>query len=316
MSDYLVPTRHPRFYFSDGGAIFKLNSADRSVAFFYNLHPGLLSERAGFFKSLFSLPRTPNCTSNLLTEGKSDENPIELSSCVMQTDFDNLLTYLYMGPSAHPKTTEFLISVMKLSVFFEIQDSVDHAKAEITRRGDCILPALRFELARCFGINEWIEPTFRRLMEMPLGDLSSSDVLQIGHFGYYWLTQTKVRITELRASISFNVPPVLNSMECPTPDYCARSWYREWVFNVRTLLHHPDQWTSCLSLLDQLRNVHIAGLCDACQDLTVTWIWGTQMLTREEDYIEEAIAALKDLQRNEPTRAVVSNSRILLSSDL
>ncbi|KAJ7817122.1 hypothetical protein B0H14DRAFT_2843288 [Mycena olivaceomarginata] len=302
MSDDLVLARHPRFYFSDGGAIFKLNSADRSVAFLYNLHPGLLSERAGFFKSLFSLPRTPNCTSNLLTEGKSDENPIELSLCVTQTDFDNLLAYLYMSPSAHPKTTEFLISVMKLSAFFEIQDGVDHAKAEITRRGDCINPALRFELARCFGVNEWIEPTFRRLMEMSLVDLSSSD--------------TKAKIAELRASISFNVPPVLNSMECLAPDYCARSWYREWVFNVRTLLHHPNRWTSCLSLLDQLRNVHIAGLCDACQDLTVTWIWGKQMLTREEGYIEEAIVAFKDLQRNEPTRAVVSNSRILLSCDL
>ncbi|KAJ7770369.1 hypothetical protein B0H14DRAFT_2967022 [Mycena olivaceomarginata] len=291
MSDDLVPVRHPRFYFSNGGAIFKLNSADHSVAFLYNLHPDLLSERAGFFY-------------NLLAEGKSDENPIELSSCFTQTDFDNLLTYLYMGPSAHPKTTEFLISVMKLSAFFDIQDGMDHAKAEITRRGDSVHPALQFELARCFGVNEWIEPAFRRLMKMSLVELSSSDVLQNGYFGYYWLTQTKAKIAELRASISFHVPPVLNSMECPTPEYCARSWYR------------GVGWTSCLSLLDQLRNVHIAGLCDACQDLTVTWIWGKQMLTREEDYIEEAIAALKDLQRNEPTRAVISNTRILLSSDL
>ncbi|KAJ7710108.1 hypothetical protein B0H14DRAFT_3172376 [Mycena olivaceomarginata] len=282
----------------------------------YNLHPGFLAERAQFFKSLFSLPRTPDCVQELLSEGKVDNNPIELPYCISEMDFDSFLTYLYTGPSVHPKTMEFLVSIMRMSAFFEVQDGIEHAKAEITRRGNHIHPAVKFELARCFRIDEWIEPTFRHLLDMSVGDLSFSQVMQIGHVGYFWLTHTKAKIAELRARIAFDVPPIVHSVDCSTRWECGYAWSRQWTENVRSLIHHPDQPVSCLNLLHQLRNVHITELCDKCQDLTMTWIWGKGLLTKEEDFIEGAIAALHELQVNEPLRVVIHNTRIVLSSDL
>ncbi|KAJ6490999.1 hypothetical protein C8R45DRAFT_1096533 [Mycena sanguinolenta] len=304
---------HPNFYFSDGQAIFRTHPVSPPL---YNLHPGFLADRAYFFKSLFSLPRVSDCAPELLSEGKVDDNPIELPYCITQTDFDSFLTYLYTGPSVHPKTNEFLVSVMRMSAFFDMPDGIKHAKTELTRRGDCIHPAVKFELARCFRIDEWIDSTFRRLMNMPLGDFTASQAAQIGHFGYYWLTNTKAKIAELRANIAFNVPPIVNSSSCVTQWDCAYAWSREWTDNVRNLIHHPDQPISCIELLHQLRNVHVTELCEACQDLTVTWIWGKQLLTKEEELIETAIAALRELQVNEPLRVVMDKTHIVLSSDL
>ncbi|KAJ7504923.1 hypothetical protein B0H11DRAFT_1904997 [Mycena galericulata] len=53
----------------------------------------------------------------------------------------------------------------------------------------------------------------------------------------------------------------------------------------------------CLKLLDQLRN-----------DLTVTWIWGTGLLTQEESLVDDAVEALMDLQTERPLRIALSDS--------
>lgn len=197
---------------------------------------------------------------------------------------------------------------MKLSSLFDIKDGMDHTIQEFTRQGDAMHPALQFELGRCFRIDTWIEPAFRRLMDMRLTSFDSLQVSQIGHHGYFWLTQTKAKIQELRTEVAFHVPPIVNSGDCDTPATCGHAWTREWEERVRQLLHHPKVPISCLELLGQLRNVHIEGLCDGCQDLTVTWLWGKCLLTREEGFVEEAIEELMKLQTDEPLRAALSAS--------
>ncbi|KAJ7799399.1 hypothetical protein B0H14DRAFT_3156493 [Mycena olivaceomarginata] len=254
------PLHHSNFYFSDGKAIFRLHSTGK----LYNLHPGFLAKRAQFFKSLFSLPRTPDCAQELLSEGKVDDNPIKLPYCISEMDFDSFLAYLYTGPS-----------------IFEMQDGIEHAKAEITRRGNCIHPAVKFELARCFHIDEWIEPTFRRLLDMSVGDLSFSQVIQIGHVGYFWLTHTKAKTAELRAL----------RIAAPAGNAGMRGLGSGQRMSAASFITRPAY-------------------------LTVTWIWGKGLLTKEEDLIEGAITALHKLQANEPLRVVIHNTRIVLSSDL
>ncbi|KAJ6456833.1 hypothetical protein C8R47DRAFT_1227720 [Mycena vitilis] len=303
-----IGCHHPDFYFSDGNVIFQLLSDDHPPGCLYKLHAGVLGSRSPFFCTLLSLPRPPDAAKDILSEGKVDSNPIDIPSCISRHDFDSLLKYLYKGPSDYPTSDEFLVSVLKLSSFFEIADGVDFATREFTRRGNHIHPALQFELARCFGIDIWIEHAFRRLMDSSLTSLTSEQVTQIGHCGYYWLTQTKAKIQELRTKIAFHVPPVVSSPGCEAPARCIASWNREWEEHVRQLIHHPESPIRCLDLLSDLRNTHIEGFCDECQDLTATWIWGKCLLTKEEYLIEEAIAALMVLQTEQPLREALRDS--------
>ncbi|KAJ6479035.1 hypothetical protein C8R45DRAFT_933812 [Mycena sanguinolenta] len=179
----------------------------------------------------------------------------------------------------HPKTTEF---IMRMSAFFEMRDGMEQ------RSSGAGTASIR---------------------------LSNSSSRDASLFGYFWLTVTKAKIAEPRAKIAFDVP---HSMDCNTRGDCAYAWSREWTENVRSLIHPADQPISCLGLLHQLRNVRISELCDKCHDLTVTWIWGKQLLTKEEDLINKAIAALHELQLqvNEPLRVVINDTRVVWSSDL
>lgn len=102
--------------------------------------------------------------------------------------------------------------------------------------------------------------------------------------------------------------PLVSHADCVTSNACMHSWNREWEERVHQLIHHPEQPITCLDLLDQLRNVHIDGLCDGCQDLTVTWIWGKCLLTKEDCFVEEAIEELMKLQTDELVRAALSAS--------
>ncbi|KAJ7807164.1 hypothetical protein B0H13DRAFT_2422068 [Mycena leptocephala] len=309
MSDESTPLvlpqaqRHPDFYFLDGKAIFSLKAGE--AVLLYNLHPSILGSRSTFFQSMFSLPRGLTASTQVLSEGTIDENPIQLPSTITQFDFDNLLIYLYKGPSVHPKTNEFLVSVLALSTFFGIDDGVSHAIAEFTRPGNKFDAALQFQLARCYRVDDWIEPAFRKLVELSIDSITMDHMDQIGPDGFFQLIKTKEELLTVRRQFAFHVPPVVNHGECENPAYCGVAWAREWRENVPRFIHHPDKPSGCVNLLNDLRLADIENLCKLCQELSVTWLWGKGWSAREEEKIEEGIAALMSLQTGSPFRATL-----------
>ncbi|KAJ7930321.1 hypothetical protein B0H13DRAFT_1858951 [Mycena leptocephala] len=81
----------------------------------------------------------------------------------------NLLHLRRLGSffSEHPKTYEFLVSVLQLSTFFELDDGVAYSIAEFERKGESFDPALQFQLACMFRVDQWIKPAFQSLMKCP-----------------------------------------------------------------------------------------------------------------------------------------------------
>ncbi|KAJ6531669.1 hypothetical protein DFH09DRAFT_1284822 [Mycena vulgaris] len=71
-------------------------------------------------------------------------------------------------------------------------------------------------------------------------------------------------------------------------------------------LREPEAPSGCVDLLHQLRSATIDGICNACQDLSVTWLWGKGGVDREEEKIDEAVSALISLQTGAPSRATLS----------
>ncbi|KAJ7110417.1 hypothetical protein C8R44DRAFT_856808 [Mycena epipterygia] len=298
--------RHEHFYFPDGSAIFSMNIIRKDGnpgIVLYKLHSSMLASRSAFFATMFSLPRGEAVSSDIRSEGTADDNPIELCPNIGEVDFDNLLFYLYRGPPEHPKTNEFLESVLALSTFFGIEDGISHAVGELTRAGNDFHPALQFHLARRYRVDKWIEPAFRKLVEIPIRSLTTEHVDQIGTQGFFHLVQTKEKMLTVRREIAFHIPPTVNHPDCDTPASCSHAWAREWCENVPRIIHHPDAPSGCVDLLLQLRVAEIDNLCKACQDLSVTWLWGKGWVQREEEKVDEAIAILMALQTGVPVRA-------------
>ncbi|KAJ7646153.1 hypothetical protein B0H17DRAFT_959255, partial [Mycena rosella] len=269
----------------------------------YRLHASVLSSRSAFFQFMFSLPRVPAASSQVLSEGAVDENPIELPPGITQFDFDNLLTYLYQGQSDHPKRNEFLVSVLTLSTFYGIKDGQKHAIAQFTQLGNTFHPALQLQLARNHRVNIWIEPAFRKLVEMLIESLTMEHIEQIGLAGFFQLIQTKEKLLNVQRKIAFHIPPIINDGNCDTPGFCSHAWGREWRESMPRIIHHPDTPAGCVELLNALRSVNVQDLCKACQKLSVTWLWGKGWVQREEKAVEEGIAALMICQTGSPTLA-------------
>ncbi|KAJ7108857.1 hypothetical protein C8R43DRAFT_1139913 [Mycena crocata] len=306
--------RHPDFYFRDGSAVFSLKSTDGQIVL-YRLQSSYLSSRSEFFASMFSLPRGPDASSQVLSEGRVDENPIQLPSVITQFDFDNLLIYLHKGQTDYPKTEEFLISVLSLSTFLEIADGRHYTINEFVKLGSAFHPALQFRLARTYRVDEWIEPAFRKLVEMPIASITMEHMVQIGSWGFFQLVQTKENVLTVRRQLAFHIPPIVNAGDCDTPAYCTVAWAREWRENVPRMIHHPEVPFDVVGLLNEIAATDIDQLCKPCQKLSVTWLWGKGWSKQEEEEIEAGIAALMSLQTGSPARArAVNESQTKLDS--
>ncbi|KAK7030024.1 hypothetical protein R3P38DRAFT_3314636 [Favolaschia claudopus] len=258
--------RHPTFYFQDAPLVFQI--FPRGVpGLLYRLHPGFLGIRSAFFKDVFSLPRGPDADPNVRTEGTSDDNPILLPITVEQQDFDNLLCYMYLGAGASPKTDEFLVSLLKTAAFFQVKDGIAHVIAEFDRQATNLDHGVRFELARLYSIDEWIRPSFEELVNKPLEEFTKALISQLGDEGLYWVLKTKGEIETVRRQFTFDTHPVCTDPACDNPARCMDAWLSEW--------HR------------------------------MRWMWGTGYPTKEIDFMDQAVAALMELQTHDPIRATV-----------
>ncbi|KAJ7833969.1 hypothetical protein B0H14DRAFT_2166569, partial [Mycena olivaceomarginata] len=224
---------HPAFYIPDGSAL------TIQPGILYRLHSSISTSRSRLFGPMFSLQHSAPGT---CIEGVTDDNPVLLPLPLNSTaaDFDNLLLYLYKGPSEHPKTVEFFISVLQLSTFFQLDDGVAYAITEFERKGDKFDPPLQFQLARMFRVDQWIEPAFRSLMDLPDSSLTLRKLGQIGETGCYHLIRTKDKIRRIRARLAFGTPKLRPFRDCDTPGSCEYHWAKEWWEGFARLIHHPD----------------------------------------------------------------------------
>ncbi|KAJ7883185.1 hypothetical protein B0H14DRAFT_3750143 [Mycena olivaceomarginata] len=297
-------SHHPQYYFSDGSAIFQL-CPDGQPGLLYKLHASVLGFRSAIFKTVFSLPRGPNVHPDIRTEGASDSKPYQVAVDAQSARLRPLIVLYLLGTNYASETDDFLISVLKLSTFFQIQDGIAHAVQEFELKGRGFDPTLQFELARRYRIDHWIEPAFHRLMEIPLTDLDMPLMTRWGIPGFFWLVKTKAEVEKHRKQFLSTHPQ--SSMTRAAIHRLSAVWYG-------LIVHHPNVQTSLVDLLNSLRDTEITGLCDGCRKRTVSWIWGTGYATVEGDLVDKAVATLMALQTDEPIRAALSKNAIRFTS--
>ena len=151
----------------------------------YRLYPGLLALRSSVLNSLLSLPHQEH---QKCAEGTCDKNPILLHGVIRQ-EFDHLLTFLSGGCMQLPflilytyaprsftyhssyageqHREKFLVSVLKLSAFFDISHGFQYAVAELSRLSP-FDPSLKLQLRRQCRVDHWIAPGVSRTYVTPI----------------------------------------------------------------------------------------------------------------------------------------------------
>ncbi|KAJ3510373.1 hypothetical protein NLJ89_g4717 [Agrocybe chaxingu] len=236
-------------------------------------------------------------------DGRTDDNPFILpSSNINLENFDHLLTYMFCGPSEHPINQDvFLIDVLNLSTFLEIEDRIDYVIHQFEAR-TFFCPILQFYLACTYRIDHWIAPAFRELMQLPVLTFSLDDSFRIGPLAYHKLIQTKARIDVLVHGLAYNAPQVTNAPGCQTPHECDTAWQNEWVDQVAFELLHPDTHYNGRSILRKVEQMLIPDMCSGCHRHTITSLQSTGVFDRDAKFIDDAVIELMSHQTDERIR--------------
>jgi len=293
----------------------------------YRLYAGILSRRSRVLDTIFSIPRDASAPRDVL-DGISDDHPFQLPpQYINPVNFDHLLTYLLCGPrcelcihllhvfqspysnvsSEHPTTDEFLVAVLDLSTFLEIEDGIKFTIHEFESR-TFFNPILRFYLARRYRIDHWLEPAFRELVNLPVLSLNLSDAERIGLIGFHQVVHTKAELERIRENAAFNCPPMVRSTECTSNDdsTCENAWSSEWWDNFSQLLIHPEVKCDTKYVLYKVETSTIPGMCHKCLDETTRKLKGMGMEEREEKVIMDGVGVIMAHQMDKPIQAAFS----------
>src|SRR5271170_5953581 len=98
-------------------------------------------------------------------------------------------------------TLEFLTSVLKMSLFLEIDDGEEYATSQLPKLPG-FTPVLQIHLARLYHVDKWVEPAFRQLIAIPTTQIRLVDAQQIDLPYYQILMKTKATIDQHRRSVA------------------------------------------------------------------------------------------------------------------
>jgi len=144
------PSRHKRFYFSDGNLVFLVNNV------LYNVHRYFFQQYSAHFSTMFSLPQPDGKPA----EGKTDDNPIHLSSIVTTDELDRLLSIFYPVKIStfEMKTVKDWESVYALAVKWQFESVAEVASKQLL---EVATPFDKIILSRKHpGLGGWLEDGF------------------------------------------------------------------------------------------------------------------------------------------------------------
>ncbi|KZT30297.1 hypothetical protein NEOLEDRAFT_1054748 [Neolentinus lepideus HHB14362 ss-1] len=272
---------HKQFYYKDGSFRVQLGNI------LYNLHLSLLADRSLVFRNMLTMP----LPEGMVAEGQSDENPMVLHPSIQPEEFDILMDYFFKGRNTGIPSLHYLTVLLKLSTMWEIEDGRDYVIDMFPKRPD-FTPALQFHLGYTYHITTWVEPAFRKLLAMPFSKITEEIAHLMGPDAFYILSQTHTRIKTHHSILAFYPSDPIHSIECLRSGKCEQAWATEWWQGVAKHLLHPDLGKTGGEILEMLESVRIPGMCIDCQRANMEWVKDTGVMTRADDFIEEAVAQI------------------------
>ncbi|KAF8547151.1 hypothetical protein OG21DRAFT_1573381 [Imleria badia] len=239
-------------------------------------------------------------------EGRCDEKPIVLHG-IIRREFDYLLTFLFGGYAGEENRHKFLVTVLKLSTFFEINHGYQYAITELTRLSP-LEASLRLQLGRMYRVDHWVEPAFQDMLAQPLSSISRTEAQRMGLDYYHILSHTKAVVEENYRAIAYTKPSLTQPDGCTTPLQCTTVWKDKWWNSVARQLLHTEAPCHGNELLKLLDKTDIPGLCNLCKHATLRRMKDSDALKIDNILQDIAILEVMELQTDEHIRRHMGTS--------
>ncbi|KAJ7872821.1 hypothetical protein B0H14DRAFT_3438659 [Mycena olivaceomarginata] len=227
-------TRSADFWYSDAQMVIRVDTV------LYKIHIGILLQISEVMNAIFTIP-DGKALDDPTREG-TEQLPVLLSGITTE-EFDDFLggfVYPMQRSNISDENKERVFTnLLKLSDLYIIEAGKAHAKKNLD---DIYLsPARRLELACRYGIDDWVEPAVKWILNHPFKDLTPDDLSRIGLQVFAILVKGKEHMdVEIKRTASI-APAMIEdpSWECQNHKSCAKVWKRSWRDHIGRRLLHP-----------------------------------------------------------------------------
>jgi len=258
--------RHQELYKDDGNVVFAVGDN------LYRLHRSLLSSHSEYFTALFGFTSHSPPSADKPTIGSTDDEPIvvredpKIFELVVRWMYQQLYHRYDNDKNPIVISTEQHVLLLESSDFYQMPRLKDHATAQLEHKLDDIRPAKRVELARRFGIQEWLHPAFFQIVTGPVEHLRAEDLDLLGPTTVHLLMQHQAAMSRLRKTLAY-APITGHHIVCTRRGHngqCDEAWIAFWREKVAERLLKPESVTeeNGMKIYHQYRMTNIiAFLC-------------------------------------------------------
>ncbi|KAJ7489635.1 hypothetical protein B0H11DRAFT_1912644 [Mycena galericulata] len=303
-------------YFYDDASIYIRLHGSRVI---YGVWGSRLARFSVFFKDLQALPlvsaihhktesdppaienATENPKPEVSGDGKSEKTPLFIQAT--EEAFEVFLECIFLEVGQDVLRTRPVIfweHALEMADFLNSSVVTKTAIHWLGQRKD-FEPVLRLQLAIRYGIKDWFDSAFRRLIQTPISSLTSDGIDMIGFDAFVILAATQSKITSHRTLCALSVPPVEHGSSCNDSIACNRSWAHAWwgeatKHGVAVALIHPNH-LPIQKIIHALPNLITSWhMSEDCRSQTIRSLKGpSSPLLKEETMIQAAIEQLKTL---------------------
>ncbi|KAJ3505026.1 hypothetical protein NMY22_g17727 [Coprinellus aureogranulatus] len=292
-----IRERSEQFYYDDGTLFLLAVDEKGEKEKVYCLHPSLLRQRSGMLNDMLTLPPMPGPGNAM--EGSAEDFPIRLPSPkFIIRKFDNLLVYMFTGPSDYPKCDVFHFDLLDLGHYLDMPDAIQYVieAFEKQERDGVFHPPLKFRLARTYGILQWVEPAVRAMLGWPGTRFTEEDAHEVGFDVYCLMLSTKFKVDDVRKVLAYNAPPLVTGDNCLTPGACKSGWVDAWWTALAPHILHPS-WPTVGDRIKYYLEAkkNIPGVCEGCYRKTVESMRGDGTFERDSNLVEECVSRIKEI---------------------
>ena len=189
-----------------------------------------------------------------------------------------------------------LIAILKVSRFWLIEESIAWVISRLEELD--LSPSRRLQLARMYGIPQWIAPATRQLIHTPLGNITASDAECLGLQVYTIIAKARERLEIEHRSIGVVAPglSLMPSVECSLAKHsiCKDVWAQLWWNKVAYRVLHPTNPLDLSALFDYVTGLpDPQGLHPQCKAMFLEQIVETGTLGVKDLVIEAAVVAIQ-----------------------
>lgn len=195
--------------------------------------------------------------------------------------------------------TEYWEGVLSVSTRFIDDESRASALQQLAHGDGQCRPAQMVYLARKYDVPEWLDHSFRSLINTDPSEITPTDILHLSSGAaftttYLLISQARSAILKRRRSILMYASTPSHGPACYTRPTCEASWSTQYRLYM-TMYNHPENLIPATEIIDRMERAETPAAMGPCWRRSVETLKVGRFVTGEPELIDTFVNQLVGL---------------------